>query len=118
MTKRFDSPWLTSKRFMAAEEQKLSLGKLDRLSREFLDWIVVRCQSEEPLHIQEVVMESNIASPASVHKCITALHEANLIEVEVDPSDHRRRTVTPTALALSELRAQQGASSLAEKASR
>jgi hypothetical protein len=105
MIKRFDSAWIAAKRFIAAEEQKLALGKLDRLSREFLDWIVVRCQSEEPLHIQEVVMESNIASPATVHKSIKALHEASLIEVEVDPSDHRRRTVVPTALALSELRA-------------
>jgi hypothetical protein len=104
MTKRLDFRWIDAKQFIAAEEQKLTVGALDRLSREFLDWIVVRCQSEEPLHIQEIVMESDIASPATVHKSINILQQAKLIDVEVDPADHRRRSVVPTALALKELR--------------
>lgn len=104
MTKRLDLRWIATKQFMAAEEQKLTVGALDRLSREFLDWIMVRCQSEEPLHIQEIVMQSDIASPATVHKSIGILQQVKLIEVEVDPADHRRRSVVPTALALKELR--------------
>jgi hypothetical protein len=104
MTKRLDTRWIAAKQFMAAEEQKLTLGKLDRLSREFLDWVAVRCQSIEPLYIQEIVMESDIASPATVHKSIKILQQAKLIVVEVDPSDHRRRSVAPTALALDELK--------------
>lgn len=104
MTKRFDSRWIAAKQFMAQEQQKLVLGKLDRLSREFLDWIVMRCQSEKPLYIQEIVMESDIASPATVHKSIDILGNAGLIDLVVDETDHRRRLVKPTGLAFDELR--------------
>jgi DNA-binding PadR family transcriptional regulator len=105
MTKHLDHLSIATKQFIDAREKEFVVGKLDRLSREFLDWIVVRCQSDEPLHIQEIVMHSSISSPATAHKSINRLHKENLIEVEVDPTDHRRRTVAPTALALDELQA-------------
>jgi DNA-binding MarR family transcriptional regulator len=105
MTRFLDSRWIAAKQFMAAEQQKLAVGKLDRLSRDFLDWIVVRSQMEKPLHIQEIVMESDIASPATVHKSIDVLENAKLIDVVIDETDQRRRLVRPTALALEEVKA-------------
>lgn len=104
MSRRFDSRWIAAKQFMAAEQQKLVLGRIDRLSRDFLDWILVRSQLDKPLHIQEIVMESDIASPATVHKSIDVLVRVKLIDVIIDQTDHRRRLVRPTALALEELK--------------
>jgi hypothetical protein len=75
MTKYLDYLSIAIKQFMAAKEKEFVVGKLDRLSREFLDWTVVRCQSDEPLHIQEIVMHTNIASPATTHKSISTLYE-------------------------------------------
>ncbi|WVN42335.1 hypothetical protein AOB54_02860 [beta proteobacterium MWH-UniP1] len=105
MRKTSDFRWIAAREFMKAQEQEFTLGKLDRLSREFLDWIVLRCQSNEPLHIQEIVMGSAIASPATVHKCVDTLYHEKLIDLTIDKSDHRRRIVRPTALALRELTA-------------
>lgn len=105
MSKEFKSSWTAVNQFMKTEEGKLTLGNLDRLSRELLQWIVSRCQSDELLHVQEIVAKSEVASPATVHKCIDVLRRAKLISVEQDKSDQRRRVVTPTRLGLAELRA-------------
>jgi hypothetical protein len=105
MAKRLEFHWISAKQFMSQEQQKLTLGSIDRLSRELLDWIMVRAQSEQELFIQEIVMESEIASPATVHKSLDVLSNAGLIELAVDESDHRRRLVRPTDLALEELKA-------------
>jgi DNA-binding MarR family transcriptional regulator len=98
------SPWIAGKQFMASEEQRLSIGKVDRLSRLVLDWIVLRCLSNKPLHIQEIVMKSGIASPATIHKSLDTLLRAKLIELTIDAADLRRRQVTPSALAIDEIR--------------
>ncbi len=105
MAKSSQYSWIAVNEFIKTEEGKLTLGKLDRLSRQLLQWIVVRCQSDELLHIQEIIAHSEVASPATVHKCIDVLRRAKLISVEADKSDQRRRVVTPTRLGITELRA-------------
>ncbi len=105
MTDTNPSSWAKAKRFMAAEEKKLNLACLDGLGRDYLDWIVERCKTSTPLHVQEIITQSDLASPATAHKYLQALQRAKLISVVVDKEDLRRRIVLPTPLALREIKA-------------
>jgi DNA-binding MarR family transcriptional regulator len=99
------SSWAKAKRFIAAKEKKLNLARLDGLGRDYLDWIVERCKTHTPLHVQEIVTQSGVASPGSAHKYIHVLQRAKFIVILVDKEDLRRKIVRPTPLALREIKA-------------
>ena len=49
--------------------------------------------------VQSIVLDSKIASPATIHKCLATLDRTGFLSFEVDPEDARRRVVSPTAKA-------------------
>lgn len=101
-----DNLWIDLRRKLAELESQTSYGKLDALTQRLLEWIHMRTGSEELLYVQEIVMQSGVASPATIHKGLVSLERAKLISLRVDADDARRRIVAPTSRAdamLSEL---------------
>lgn len=72
------------------------LHKLDALSLRLLDWIFQAQSSTEPLFVQTIIMQSQVASPATLHKCMSLLLREGLIQAEIDPADTRRKVITTT----------------------
>ena len=66
---------------------------LDLISQRLLEWIAVRNLTGTPLYVQEIVMKSEVASPATVHKSIAILEDSGLITLRMDHEDSRRRIV-------------------------
>jgi hypothetical protein len=91
--------WISLKKLLDELDSETDYGSLDRMSQRGLEWIARRSQTNEPLFVQEIVMNSNFASPATVHKVIWNLERMNLIKVSVDPQDQRRRIVEITVQA-------------------
>ena len=48
------------------------------------------------MFVQTIVMKSDVASPATIHKGLAILEREGMISVKVDPEDTRRRIVSPT----------------------
>jgi DNA-binding MarR family transcriptional regulator len=88
--------WLELRKFARDTFDQTDLNRLDHLSHRLLEWILEHQNPEQPLYIQTLVMRAEIASPASVYKCIDTLLREGFISVEVDGSDARRRIVSAT----------------------
>jgi len=86
--------WLDLRRFARDTLDQSDLNRLDHLSLRLLEWVLEHQNPAQPLYIQTLVMRAEIASPASVYKCIDALLREGFISVEVDPADARRRIVS------------------------
>jgi DNA-binding HxlR family transcriptional regulator len=69
---------------------------IDERSQRLLEWIVAHYDADRPMFVQTIVMKSDVASPATIHKGLAILERQNLIQVEIDPQDTRRRIVSPT----------------------
>ncbi len=66
-----------------------------------LEWLVDQSQTQkDPIYMQQVVMESKVASPATTLKCVGVLEDADLVSVTTDSKDARRRMIRPTRRAL------------------
>lgn len=91
------TPWIALRSLLDELSSTTELSKVDEMSRRVFDWIYARHQEGgNPIYVQTVVMESDVASPASIHKSLAVLERADFISVEVDPTDARRRIVSPT----------------------
>jgi DNA-binding MarR family transcriptional regulator len=91
--------WIALRALLDSLESQTEYKKLDASSQRLLEWIAVRVQKEAPLHIQEIILRSEVASPATVHKLLATLEHAGLISMSVDASDSRRRIVQITTQA-------------------
>ena len=91
--------WISLRALLDSLESDTGFDRLNPISQRMLEWIAVRLQNSAPLHIQEIVMKSGVASPATVHKAIAILERQGLISVSRDEIDSRRRIVhiTPRA---------------------
>ena len=69
---------------------------IDERSQRLLEWIMANYAPEKPMFVQTIVMNSGVASPATIHKCLAVLEREGLISVKVDADDTRRRLVSPT----------------------
>lgn len=69
---------------------------LDSTSQRLFEWIYLRCKQSRPLHAQEILYDSKVASHATIHKCLVSLETIGLIVIEVDPKDTRRKIITTT----------------------
>lgn len=95
--KQMHSSWISLRRLLDELGSSTELNKVDEMSRRVFDWVYARQQiNTDPIYVQTVVMESDVASPASIHKSLAVLERENFISVEVDPTDARRRLVAPT----------------------
>ncbi|MFZ4501005.1 MAG: hypothetical protein ACOYNA_02130 [Burkholderiaceae bacterium] len=91
--------WIALRALLDSLESQTEYKKLDASSQRLLEWIAVRVQKETHLHIQEIILRSEVASPATVHKLLATLEHAGLISMSVDASDSRRRIVQITTQA-------------------
>ena len=91
--------WIALRALLDSLESQTEYRNLDTSSQRLLEWIAVRVQKEAPLHIQEIILRSEVASPATVHKLLATLEHAGLISMTVDVSDSRRRIVQVTTQA-------------------
>jgi hypothetical protein len=89
--------WISLQAVLESLQSGTDYGQLDVISQRLLEWISVRNRKADPLHVQEIVLKSEIASPATIHKSVALLEERGLITVNIDPHDSRRRIVIITA---------------------
>jgi hypothetical protein len=97
---RMASPtWIELQTFLADSKANTELAALSAIDERVFLWVYSRQQQDQALCVQDVIMQSNVASPATLHKSLSVLVLAGLAKSEVDPSDQRRRilTVTPKA---------------------
>lgn len=91
--------WISLRTLLDSLESDTEFNTLDPIGQRMLEWIAVRTQNAAPLHIQEIVRKSEVASPATVHKTIAILEQQGLISVSKDTIDSRRRIVRITTQA-------------------
>jgi DNA-binding MarR family transcriptional regulator len=91
--------WIALRALLDSLESQTEYKNLEASSQHLLEWIAVRVQKEAPLHIQEIILKSEVASPATVHKLLAILEQEGLISMNVDASDSRRRIVQITTQA-------------------
>jgi hypothetical protein len=95
--------WFNLRRFIDLTTNETDFGQLDLLSQRVLEWVCTRYDNKSNLFVQAIVLESKIASPATIHKCLATLERTDFLKFEVDPEDARRRIVSPTNKALKTL---------------
>jgi len=91
--------WLNLQNLLRLSSEETSYGELDDLSQRVLEWVCARYNPKSSLFVQAIVLESKIASPATIHKCLATLERTGFLDFTVDPEDARRRIVSPTAKA-------------------
>ena len=96
--------WLCLRNLVDRLESKTAYGEVDSISQRLLEWVYVRVKRPEPLFVQEIILKSEVASPATLHKCIATLSQYGLLQVNADPIDNRRRQVDVTPLCLKLMR--------------
>ena len=85
--------WIKLKSLLREVESGAEYSELDSISQRLLEWIAVRNLTGTPLYVQEIVIKSEVASPATVHKSIAILEDYGLITLRMDHEDSRRRIV-------------------------
>jgi DNA-binding MarR family transcriptional regulator len=88
--------WLNLKELLEVINAETDLKDLDPRTQRLLEWIVTNYSAEQPIFVQHIVMKSDVASPATIHKGLAILEREGLISVKVDTEDSRRRIVAPT----------------------
>lgn len=93
--------WFELRAFVKRAVRESELHALDANTFALLEWLVDQSQTQkDPIYMQQVVMESKVASPATTLKCVGALEDADLVSVTTDSKDARRRMIRPTRRAL------------------
>ncbi len=95
--------WINLRTYTALAINDTAYRELDDLSQRVLEWACTQYDSKSNLFVQAIVLESKIASPATIHKCLATLGRTDFLNFEVDPEDARRRIVSPTTKALKTL---------------
>jgi DNA-binding MarR family transcriptional regulator len=90
--------WIALRNLLDSLEHETSYHKLDSVAQRVLEWVYIRSQSNEPLFVQEIIVRSGIASPATLHKSIACLRDEGFLELSIDTHDARRRRVQITDL--------------------
>jgi len=93
--------WFELRAFVKCAVRESELHALDANAFALLEWVVDQTQTQkDPIYMQQLVMESKVASPATTLKCVGLLEDADLVSVRTDPKDARRRIIRPTRHAL------------------
>lgn len=91
--------WTSLRTFLDSLESESGYKQVDPISQRILEWISLRNRAGAPLHVQEIIMKSQVASPATVHKSLSTLEYRGLITITIDANDTRRRIVSVTSAA-------------------
>ena len=88
--------WLNLRQLLDVVNADTDFKSIDERSQRLLEWIVAHYSPDRPMFVQTIVMKSDVASPATIHKGLAILEREGMISVKVDPEDTRRRIVSPT----------------------
>lgn len=91
--------WLELQKFLHNLKHDSDFGLLDDMSQRVLEWVMMHYNPKQPLFVQGIVLESRVASPATIHKCLATLDRTGFLQFTTDPEDARRRIVEPTTKA-------------------
>ncbi len=96
MSSEVAKTWLSLQQLLEQLESTSDYKAIDSINQRLLEWIYRQVTKGEVLYVQTIVMKSEVASPATIHKGLAILEEHGLISVKVDPTDTRRRIVRTT----------------------
>jgi DNA-binding MarR family transcriptional regulator len=88
--------WLNLRQLLDVVNADTDFKSIDERSQRLLEWIVAHYSPDRPMFVQTIVMKSDVASPATIHKGLAILEREGMITVKVDSEDTRRRIVSPT----------------------
>ena len=88
--------WLNLRQLLDVVNADTDFKSIDERSQRLLEWIVAHYSPDRPMFVQTIVMKSDVASPATIHKGLAILERGGMISVKVDPEDTGRRIVSPT----------------------
>lgn len=88
--------WLNLRQLLDVVNAETDFKSIDERSQRLLEWIVSHYSPDRPMFVQTIVMKSEVASPATIHKGLSILEREGMITVKIDPEDTRRRIVSPT----------------------
>lgn len=88
--------WLNLRQLLEVVNSDTEFKLLDDRTQRLLEWIVTNYSHKRPTYVQTIVMKSEVASPATIHKGLAILERQGFISMQVDPTDTRRRIVSPT----------------------
>lgn len=88
--------WLNLRNLIDVVGEDAEYKLIDDRSQRLLEWIIANYAPDRPMYVQTIVMKSEVASPATIHKGLSILEREGMISVKVDPEDTRRRIVSPT----------------------
>jgi hypothetical protein len=97
--------WLNLQNLLRLSSEETSYCELDDLSQRVLEWVCARYNPKSSLFVQSIVLDSKIASPATIHKCLATHERMGFLGFTVDSEDARRRIVSPSAKASKTLEA-------------
>lgn len=66
------------------------------MSQRTLEWVAREERVRPVIHVQTVIMESGVASPATLHKALKTLQHDGFLSIETDKKDTRRRIIKTT----------------------
>lgn len=91
--------WIALQKFLDESKANTELAPLSDIDERVFLWVVSKQRKDHPLYVQDVIMQSDVASPATLHKSLATLVLAGLTKSDVDSTDQRRRilTITPKA---------------------
>lgn len=88
--------WLNLRELLDSIARESELKHLDDRSQRLLEWVVAHHNPKQHTFVQTIINDSRVASPATLHKCLSLLEREGFLRFEVDSVDSRRRIVTPT----------------------
>lgn len=85
-----------------AEVRQKIQSKYDVQSKDcqILRFVTTQYLEQKPLKVRELIYNSSIASPATIHKSMKSLTAKGLIKVDEDDSDARIKYLGPTPRAM------------------
>ena len=80
-------------------EKSCGYSALDNMSQRTLEWVANEEKVRPVINVQTVIMESGVASPATLHKALRSLQYEGFLSIEMDKKDTRRRIIKTTSKA-------------------
>jgi DNA-binding MarR family transcriptional regulator len=90
------SLWLQFRYDLDEIEKRCGYSALGRMSQRTLEWVAREEKVRPMIYVQTVIMESGVASPATLHKALKTLQHDGFLSIETDKKDTRRRIIKTT----------------------
>lgn len=96
MSLNSDQAWINLNQLLNEIGHRRGYSTLDRLCQQVLEWVAKTALSGQPIYVQTIIMNSGVASPATLHKAMGVLEDEGFLQFKKDPTDTRRRIVLLT----------------------